>query len=75
MGVLVFGSLVGAINTIVRFSQLYQRVQASTERIRSIADTAIDAIISWDGQGKIDDQPRSRKHLRLGALGDGRTQH
>ncbi|MED5490726.1 PAS domain S-box protein [Halopseudomonas pachastrellae] len=63
MGVLVFGSLVGAINTIVRFSQLYQRVQASTERIRSIADTAIDAIISWDGQGKIDDVNRAAESI------------
>ncbi|MEL0166620.1 MAG: PAS domain S-box protein [Pseudomonadaceae bacterium] len=50
---LVFGSLVGVINGIIRFSQLYQRVQASQEQIRSIVDTAVDAIVSWDTRGTI----------------------
>lgn len=55
IAVLVFGMLVGAINGMVRFSQLYQRVQANKEQIRGIVDTAVDAIISWDTSGIIRD--------------------
>ncbi|WP_321349707.1 PAS domain S-box protein [Halopseudomonas oceani] len=55
IAVLVFGTLVGAINGMIRFSQLYQRVQASQEQIRGIVDTAVDAIVSWDTSGIIRD--------------------
>lgn len=61
--VVVFGGLVGVINAMVRFSQLYQRVQANTERIRSIADTAIDAIITWDTSGIIEEANHAAESL------------
>ncbi|UJJ33218.1 PAS domain S-box protein [Halopseudomonas maritima] len=50
---LMMGILVGAVNGAVRFSQLYQKIQASEEHIRGIVDTAVDGIISWDRHGRI----------------------
>jgi two-component system, sensor histidine kinase and response regulator len=61
--VLVLGGLVGVVNGIVRFSQLYQQLRARESKIRAIIDTAIDGIVTTDEQGIIKDFSRSAERM------------
>ncbi|MEH6491933.1 MAG: PAS domain S-box protein [Halopseudomonas sp.] len=60
---LVLGGLVGVVNGIVRFSQLYQQLRARESKIRAIIDTAIDGIVTTDEQGIIKDFSRSAERM------------
>jgi len=60
---LVLGGLVGIVNGIVRFSQLYQQLRARESKIRAIIDTAIDGIVTTDEQGIIKDFSRSAERM------------
>ncbi|GAA6132341.1 PAS domain S-box protein [Halopseudomonas sabulinigri] len=60
---LVLGGLVGVVNGIVRFSQLYQQLRARESKISAIVDTAIDGIITTNEQGIIQDFSRSAERM------------
>ena len=50
---LALTGLVVALNASLRYRQLYQQVQASEERQRAIVDTASDAVVMVDGEGRV----------------------
>ncbi|MDR0227223.1 MAG: PAS domain S-box protein [Burkholderiaceae bacterium] len=49
---LIFG-LVFALNMTLRYRQIYQQVLGSESRLRAVVETAVDGIITIDGQGRI----------------------
>ncbi|MEH6565978.1 MAG: PAS domain S-box protein [Halopseudomonas sp.] len=63
LAALVLGGLVGIVNGIVRFSQLYQQIQTREAKISAIVNTAIDGIITTDEHGIIQDFSRSAERM------------
>ncbi len=60
---LILGGLVGVVNGIVRFSQLYRQVHDSEAQTRAVFDTAVDAIVSSDEHGTIHEMNRAAERL------------
>lgn len=60
---LIFGGLVGVVNGIVRFSQIYRQVQSRESTIRAIVENAIDGIVTTDEIGTILDINRSAERM------------
>jgi PAS domain S-box-containing protein len=45
--------LVAAANGLLRFRQLYMRLQEQESRLRAVLDTAVDGVITFDSAGRI----------------------
>ena len=60
---LVLAGGVAGINGLVRYRHLYQQMQRSESRVRAIVDTAVDGIITIDGQGCVLAYNRSAERL------------
>jgi PAS domain S-box-containing protein len=61
--VIVFGLLIGGLHSLSRFRALALRARADEERMRAILDTAVDAILTADSAGRIQNFNRGAERL------------
>lgn len=52
-----------AVNTLLRYRRLSQQLKASEQHLRSIFDTALDAIVTIDHEGRVRSANRAVKRL------------
>lgn len=60
---ITIGVLVAALNGLIHTRELYREMELSKSRVRAIVDTAVDAIITIDGQGTVQDFSSSAERL------------
>ncbi len=60
---ITIGVLVAALNGLIHTRELYREVEASKSRLRAIVDTAVDAVITMDGYGTVQEFSRSAEQL------------
>ncbi|WP_298013467.1 MHYT domain-containing protein [uncultured Castellaniella sp.] len=57
------GVLVAALNGLIHTRELYREMELSKSRLRAIVDTAVDAIITMDGHGTVQEFSPSAERL------------
>lgn len=57
------GGMVAALNGLIRTSMFYRTMEENKSRVQAILDTAVDAIITIDGQGKVQEFNKSAERL------------
>ncbi|WP_322999675.1 MHYT domain-containing protein [Castellaniella sp.] len=60
---LTIGVLVAALNGLIHTRELYREMELSKSRLRAIVDTAVDAIITIDGLGTVQEFSPSAERL------------
>ncbi|WP_323016951.1 MHYT domain-containing protein [Castellaniella sp.] len=60
---ITIGVLVAALNGLIHTRELYRQVDLSKSRLRAIVDTAVDAIITIDGYGTVQEFSPSAERL------------
>jgi len=60
---ITIGVLVAALNGLIHTRELYREMELSKSRLRAIVDTAVDAIITIDGQGTVQEFSPSAERL------------
>ncbi|WP_322996633.1 MHYT domain-containing protein [Castellaniella sp.] len=60
---ITIGVLVAALNGLIHTRELYREMELSKSRLRAIVDTAVDAIITIDGKGTVQEFSRSAELL------------
>ncbi|MFT0534247.1 MHYT domain-containing protein [Castellaniella hirudinis] len=60
---ITIGVLVTALNGLIHTRQLFREMELSKSRLRAIVDTAVDAIITIDGLGTVQEFSRSAERL------------
>jgi len=57
------GGMVAALNGLIRTSMFYRTMEENKSRLQAILDTAVDAIITIDGRGNIQEFNKSAERL------------
>ncbi|MGB6007992.1 MHYT domain-containing protein [Castellaniella sp.] len=60
---LTIGVLVAALNGLIHTRELYREMELSKSRLRAIVDTAVDALITIDGHGTVQEFSPSAERL------------
>ena len=63
LAILILGVAVGATNGVLRYRDLYNKLQNSENRLRAVVSTAVDGIVTLNGRGIIQTFNQSAEHL------------